>query len=345
MDLNNLSDAEFEELTYDLLVALGLVNVNWRRGSGSGGATADQGRDILAQERRTSVDGSEHLETWFVQCKHYVKGVPPEKLQSAITWANAERPNCLLFVVSNFLSNPAKNYLDNYERNNKPPYRIKIWERKDIERFLTSNPALVRKYRLDPVDPTLTAHPAHVMYVLSPPLNTLSYFLERMEEVNPSVRDAVFSWAYCSFINPRYREPRHKKEKIGDCQLDATDFRAFKAKCLELRKSRICDSVLVQAAVSDALSWTWRFSDLTQVATTIARNKDAISFFKQRLASVSDSDEIDALEGCIALANESIETAHERQRRWHKYYLFLCEEFVPSLAMEELTSKSHDMHG
>src|SRR5712671_3953057 len=45
MTFNHLTDGEFEELTYDLLHALGFVNLDWRRGSGKGGAKADQGRD------------------------------------------------------------------------------------------------------------------------------------------------------------------------------------------------------------------------------------------------------------------------------------------------------------
>src|SRR5881628_3796819 len=112
MIFNRLSDGEFEEFTYDLLRELGFVNLSWRRGSGKGGASADQGRDIVAYYRRLDVDKTEHLEQWFVQCKRYERGVPPETLQSAVAWANAERPAVLLFVVSNFLSNPAKTWID-----------------------------------------------------------------------------------------------------------------------------------------------------------------------------------------------------------------------------------------
>ena len=130
-DFSTLSPHDFELLTQDLLQRD--LNVKLE-GFKSG---RDGGIDLRCSRGKES--------GLVVQCKHYVKGVPPDKLQSALTWANAERPDVLVFVVSNFLSNPAKNYIEDYERNNAPAYRIKIWERKDIERLLSSHPALIRK--------------------------------------------------------------------------------------------------------------------------------------------------------------------------------------------------------
>src|SRR5205085_7705831 len=99
---------------------------------------ADKGRDIVAQLEHTDIDGTKHMETWFVDCKHYKKGVPPEKLQGLLAWAHAERPHTALVICSGFLSNPAKDYLREYEQNNRPPFRIKHWERPTLER-LTSD--------------------------------------------------------------------------------------------------------------------------------------------------------------------------------------------------------------
>lgn len=327
MNSNDLSDGDFEELTFDLLVAIGFVNVNWRRGTGLGGATADQGRDIVAQESRKFADGGEHLETWFVQCKHYTKGVPPEKLQDALAWANSERPNVLLFVASNFLSNSAKNNLENYERNNAPSFRIRTWERKDIERLLSSHPALVRKYNLDPTDPTRTAHPAHLLFVLMPPFNTLPYFFEKLEEMNASTRDSVFSWSYHAVVEARFREPKHGKEKLADLMIDRVDFQAFKAKLLDLERIGVSSHFLVTAAVTDALSWTWRLGDESQVPKTIARHRRAIA---------TTPDEVEAIRGIITTSKESIASAYENQKKAHKNYLYLCESLVPALAMEEM---------
>lgn len=109
------------------------------------------GRDIACQEVRRDVDGSVHLETWFIDCKHFKRGVPPTELQNLLTWAEAERPNVALFIISNFLSNPSKDYLENYRINRKPPFKIKVWEKPTIEKLVSRKLSLLRKYDLTSV--------------------------------------------------------------------------------------------------------------------------------------------------------------------------------------------------
>jgi hypothetical protein len=41
-----------------------------------------------------------------------------------------------LVIASNFLSNPCKDFLKAYETNNRPPFRIRYWERTNLERLL-----------------------------------------------------------------------------------------------------------------------------------------------------------------------------------------------------------------
>ena len=130
-----MNETDFEEFCFELLVEIGFVNVDWRKGTALPSSPADRGRDIVGQLERTDVDGSKHLETWFVDCKHYAKGVPPERLQGLLAWAHAERPHTALVIASGFLSNPAKDYLNDYELNNRPPFRIKYWERPVLDRL------------------------------------------------------------------------------------------------------------------------------------------------------------------------------------------------------------------
>ena len=133
LTFHKLSDTDFEEFCFDLLEELGFVNLDWRKGMGKKTSPSDSGRDIIAHLQRTDIDRSRRIEKWFVDCKHYEKGVPAKDLQNLLAWAQAERPDVALFVASNFLSNPAKTYLEAYRRNNNPPFEIKVWERTTLE--------------------------------------------------------------------------------------------------------------------------------------------------------------------------------------------------------------------
>jgi hypothetical protein len=150
LDFSVLSETDFEEFIFHLLGRIGFVNVNWRKGTAHHNSPADSGRDIVCQQMREDVDKSKELETWFIDCKHTKKGVPPGQLQNVLTWAEAERPHTALIVASGFLSNPAKDYLEKYVRNRKPPFRIKYWERPQIEVLAARKRALLMEYNLMP---------------------------------------------------------------------------------------------------------------------------------------------------------------------------------------------------
>ncbi len=152
--LNHLTDTEFEQFCYDLLFELKFINLNWRKGTGYSSSPSDRGRDIECQHMHEDIDGSVYLETWFIECKHYQQGVPPDKIQGALAWATAERPDKLLIIASNFLSNPNKDHLESFIRNNRPSFRIKYWEKPDIERLSQDKPKLLKKYKL--IDDTST---------------------------------------------------------------------------------------------------------------------------------------------------------------------------------------------
>jgi hypothetical protein len=142
----NLDDTNFEEFCFDLMIELGFLNVDWRKGTPKKTSPSDRGRDIVAQLERTDVDGHRYFETWFVDAKHYERGVPPAALQGFLTWAEAERPATALVIASGFLSNPAKDWLAAYERNRHPPFRLRHWERPALERMLAKHPDLMARH-------------------------------------------------------------------------------------------------------------------------------------------------------------------------------------------------------
>jgi len=147
-DFVNLTPTDFEDFVFDLLTTVGFVNVDWRKGTPKSASPSDRGRDIEAQFLVTDVDGHQRFERWFVDAKHYDKGVPPEALQGLVTWAQSERPDVALVAASGFLSNPAKDWIEQYGKTSAPPFRIRHWERPQISEFLAQHPDLTYRHEI-----------------------------------------------------------------------------------------------------------------------------------------------------------------------------------------------------
>ena len=79
----NLDDTDFEEFCFDLLTELGFVNIDWRKGAPKKASPSDRGRDIVAHLERNDVDGHRYFEKWFVDAKHYERGVPLKRCRAS----------------------------------------------------------------------------------------------------------------------------------------------------------------------------------------------------------------------------------------------------------------------
>jgi hypothetical protein len=143
---DDMNETEFEEFCFSLLRELGFVNLDWRKGTGHASSPSDSGRDIVAQRLQEDVGGRQYHETWFIDCKHHKRGVPPAKVSSLLAWAEAERVDVALIIASNYLSNPCKDFLKAYETNNRPRFRIRHWERTDLQRMLDEHDEFLERY-------------------------------------------------------------------------------------------------------------------------------------------------------------------------------------------------------
>lgn len=139
LDFEGLSPTDFEEFCFDLMSEIGFSNVDWRKGTPLASSPSDRGRDIVARKALRDIDGHEFEERWFVDCKHYKRGVPPDALEGTLAWASAQRPAVVLFIVSGYLTNGAKDWIADYQRGNQPPFRIRVWERPQLLRLVEKN--------------------------------------------------------------------------------------------------------------------------------------------------------------------------------------------------------------
>ena len=141
-----MDETKFEQFCFRLLRELGFVNLDWRKGTGHASSPSDSGRDIVAELPKEDVGGRKYHETWFIDCKHQISGVPPAKVQPLLSWAEAERADVALVIASNYLSNRCKDFLKTYDTNNRPRFRIRYWERPDLHDMLKGREDFINRH-------------------------------------------------------------------------------------------------------------------------------------------------------------------------------------------------------
>jgi hypothetical protein len=332
LSFDHLSPTEFEELCYDLLQECGFVNVDWRKGTGLSTSPADGGRDIECKFRQTEIDGTQFFEHWFVECKYYVKGVPPEKLQGALTWATAERPDKLCIITSGFLSNAAKDFLEKFRVQNKPPFKIRVWENPTLQRLLSGKWTLLQKYGLSSQLNFLSiVDPAHMQYILKLQSNTLNYFLEVLDNLDPTKRDEIFGYTYFVIVPHKYKKSLTGKETLKELIIGQIDYNAFKSRSREIAHI-FGESFVVQAIVGHALRYIFRLGDITSLENSIESWRSSMEDWVERLDDPQEDQE--ALQDVIKIAQTKLESLDQDTRRYHALYQYLCDNVVRQLLLE-----------
>mgnify|MGYP000070720620 CR=1 FL=1 len=138
IDFKKLSSNEFEELCFELLLKYGFSNLIWKQGG------ADDGRDIEGELAINNSLLGEYREKYFFECKNFTKGVPPEKLNSKIAWADSENPQHLVFIISSYLTNSGINWLEKIKSQKK--YRIHVIDGKKLLAIVLKYEDLIQKY-------------------------------------------------------------------------------------------------------------------------------------------------------------------------------------------------------
>lgn len=347
--LDHLTPTEFENFYFELLGELGFVNISWRKGTGLASSPSDSGRDIECKLEVTDIDGNKSFETWFVECKHYTEGVPPTKIQGILAWATAESPDKVLIIASNFLSNPAKDSLVSYERNNRPKFKIRFWEKPHLEKITIGYSQLLKKYRAVGEFPFIQIlHPAHLLYMKGLQFNSIKYLFECLDNLDVKKRDEILHWAYESIIQPRYRESTNEKETLGDLRIDEVSYNAFKKKCKQIIEEKsISELQLVFLIINITLNAWIAMGDITSVDEPIQRTKSLIEFLQQLIDDDVPVDNIDEyaielvkdkeqLKQMQKLLKERMPQVRENTQRHYELYEYFCENVVARLLQENL---------
>ena len=295
---------------------------------------------------RDEPGGRKYFETWFVECKHYKEGVPPEKLNTAWTWANTEKPDKLLYIASNFLSNQAKNWIADLKRL-KPGFRIDYWERPDLENMASSKSNLLKKFNISYNFSLISImHPSHVTYFRRRPVNTLDYLFQQLDELVPEIRQHLL-YGVGQYIMP---------PNISDDDEDHLVFHyeIFKAHCHELVLSGAIDQrILIFTIVSYTLQSWLTLGDKTAIDETLVKHAKAIPTMKKAFEGIEPKEHdlaiMDHFYKRTGKSNENktfadmymdmfqsvfLDSLPERVNANHDLYVYFCEQVVEKLLLE-----------
>ena len=140
LDLSPLAPRQFEELVFDVMHAEGWKNLQWRDGG------ADGGRDVTGATIEIDASGYEEQRDWFCDAKLYSTGIGFEVIQPTLRKGTAHPIDYLLIAVWPHLTPPCKDAVKSWVEHERPRFKVRVWEKKDIEKLLLKHPAVLRRY-------------------------------------------------------------------------------------------------------------------------------------------------------------------------------------------------------
>ena len=209
-----ISPPEFERLCFELLLKLGYSEVTWRQGG------ADNGRDIEA-----TLNFSTPLTTkktkWFFECKHYTTGgVPPEHLNSKIAWADAERPDFLVLIMSSYPTTGGREWLEKLKV--QKPYTIIVIDGQDLKNRLLSFTDLIERFfsadRYEKLFLDIKNHALH--YKIQPSYDALSEIISHIDTERLTLNDIGF---LLTSLYKNYSLIEIRDDYIGDVDANLAD--------------------------------------------------------------------------------------------------------------------------
>lgn len=148
-----LKAKDLEECIYWLLDAMGARDLEWRIG-GEGGGAADGGRDLEATFYVPSPDGDLEPQRWWIECKGRQGTVEASQIKEAVHNSTAQKDLAYLVIATNTgFSNPTRDWVKAWQASHPRP-RIKLWDRKYLERLLSRHPGVALRLFSTALSPT-----------------------------------------------------------------------------------------------------------------------------------------------------------------------------------------------
>jgi hypothetical protein len=332
LQFDRLNPTEFEEFCFALLEKLHFQDIDWRKGTPKAASPSDSGRDIEATSQATDPGGARYRQKWFIECKHYAKGVPAEALHNALSWATSERPDVLLFIVSGYLSNAAKGYLETYQQNNRPMFRITVWERPRLQTLAAEHLQILLRIRLlDRPAHVELAHPLHLQLLAESGRNSLDQFFAVLEKLEPSFRDNILMDVMLKVIHLPDLKSVDPNKPMGETIKPHLTYTKFKNACENLRQL-LPESCIADFMVTSILRFWLTMGDSTRLGSVRENRNVMREVLEGHAAKAGDSGAINRR--LIEMLQDDKDILEQRAREDYEIYVRICDELVRPLLLQ-----------
>ncbi|MCW3505856.1 restriction endonuclease [Burkholderia cenocepacia] len=159
-ELAAIGDTEFENLTFDLMVAHGMVNVTWRTPG------ADGGRDIEGNIIHNDFSLTQTTQKWYVECKRYAGSVDWPTIYKKLAFAESNSADVLLLCTTAKFTPTAITEVAKWN-NLRKGAAIRLWPGHQIEILLSKYQDIAWKYGLENTPTPITGSTFDLTLALS----------------------------------------------------------------------------------------------------------------------------------------------------------------------------------
>lgn len=137
--ISNLTPAQFENLTYDALQALGLKNLVWRTPG------ADGGRDIEGEWKIVDPTGHETFQKWYIECKRYQASIDWPTVWKKLAHADVQGADIFLLSTNSNPSPDCETEIRQWNADRRRP-AVRVWRGYEWSNMLTTFPDIALAY-------------------------------------------------------------------------------------------------------------------------------------------------------------------------------------------------------
>ena len=155
-----LDSTSFENLTLDLLRAVGFRNLVWRTPG------ADGGRDIEGEHTAIDPSGMDCRQKWYIECKRYSSSVDWPTVWKKLAYADSQGADYLFLVTNSQPSPQCETEIRNWNEERRRP-QMRVWRGYDIPVYLRLNEEVSIAHGLVQSTPTSSSFAIDFASVLS----------------------------------------------------------------------------------------------------------------------------------------------------------------------------------